>query len=617
MWDAWAAYDSQAVGVLHHERASAGNIETARDEAISYAAYRILSDRYAEAVNGSTTLASLSLLMSRLGYNPANTLATGPTPAALGNRVAQSILAYASNDGAYDPAGFLDAIYYPLNNPLPVEGSGTVMAYPNLWQPLRFENATTQNGQPAPLIQSFVGSHWGCVRPFALPSLAGSNLHLDPGPPPELGGATDATFKQDNLTVLTCSNLLDVSAGHVIDISPAARGNNSLGSNDGTGHPLNPVTGLPYAPNPVNHADFGRVLAEFWADGPSSETPPGHWNKVANEVSDAPGFQRKIGGSGPELGPLEWDVKLYLALNGALHDAAITAWACKRVYNSARPISTIRYTGGRGQSSDPGAPSYDPLGLPLVPGLVELVTAASSAPGERHAHLAAHPGAIAVRSWTAKILPRGVHWILAADWLPYQAPTFVTPAFPGYTSGHSTFSRAAAEVLAHITGDQFFPGGIASFTAARDSFLRTDTGPTTDLVLQWATYFDASDQAGISRIYGGIHVPSDDAPGRVIGSRCGIAAWNLAAKYYSGEIASEPFAARLRQVAGGGLRLDWDASRGTFYQVQQSDAPDGAGFTDLGGPIWAEETLEAVGLPGPSPASPRKFFRVMRLPVSP
>ena len=43
--------------------------------------------------------------------------------------------------------------------------------------------------------------------------------------------------------------------------------------------------------------------------------------------------------------------------------------------------------------------------------------------------------------------------------LPHQeAVEFVTPPFAGYISGHSTFSRAAAEVLTLLTGDPFFPG---------------------------------------------------------------------------------------------------------------------------------------------------------------
>ena len=86
------------------------------------------------------------------------------------------------------------------------------------------------------------------------------------------------------------------------------------------------MTGQPYVPNVVNLGDFTRALTEFWADGPKSETPPGHWNVVANAVSDSPGFELRIGDAGPEVDRLEWDVKLYFALNGAVHDAAVAAW---------------------------------------------------------------------------------------------------------------------------------------------------------------------------------------------------------------------------------------------------------------------------------------------------
>ena len=95
------------------------------------------------------------------------------------------------------------------------------------------------------------------------------------------------------------------------------------------------------------------------------------------------------------------------------------------------------------------------------------------------------------------------------EWVPYQRPTFVTPAFPGYVSGHSTFSRAAAEVLTSLTGSEYFPGGLGTWTIPAGA-LEFEAGPTTDIPLQWATYYDAADQAGLSRIYGGIHPPVDD-----------------------------------------------------------------------------------------------------------
>ena len=125
----------------------------------------------------------------------------------------------------------------------------------------------------------------------------------------------------------------------------------------------------------------------------------------------------------------------------------------------------------------------------------------------------------------------GVGWILAVDWVPYQLPTFVTPSFAAYTSGHSAFSRASAEVLSAFTGSDFFPDGRGEWTIAADS-LEFEAGTEDDVILQWATYFDASDQAGESRLYGGIHVPADDFAGRLMGSDIGVAAWEKAQTQY-------------------------------------------------------------------------------------
>jgi len=302
-----------------------------------------------------------------------------------------------------------------------------------------------------------------------------------------------------------------------------------------SGGEVNPATGKPYEPERVFRGDFSRVLAEFWADGPSSETPPGHWNVVANEVSDSPELASRIGAD--SAGRLKWDVKLYFSLNGAVHDAAIAAWGLKRAYQSVRPISMIRYLSGRGQSSDPTGPSYDPDGLALVPGLIEVITKESSAAGQRHAALADSVGKIAIRTWRGPpkdaTQTSGVDWILGERWMPYQKATFVTPAFPGFVSGHSTFSRAAAEVLAAYTGSRFFPGGL--FTAHQGTgSLTTERGPSKPVTLQWATYYDAADQAGISSIYGGIHIAVDDFAGRRIGSRVGKQAWTLAQRYFAG-----------------------------------------------------------------------------------
>jgi uncharacterized protein DUF6851/vanadium-dependent haloperoxidase-like protein len=542
MWDAWAAYDPTAEGYFVKEKLQADDVQAAREAAISYAAYRLLLHRYSVASGLQETFDELTSTMASLCYRIDYTTTEGDSPAALGNRIAAKVIAYGRNDGAHEALRYADPTFTPANSPLVVAEQGTEMRDPNAWQPLALAQSIAQNGLPVPgKVQSFIGPQWGHVAGFALPKSA-EGLPLDPGPQPKLGDpASDAQFKETAVAVIRYSSRLEPDDGARLDISPAALGGNDLGTNDGEGHDANPETGLPYAPNVVRRGDYERALAEYWADGPKSETPPGHWNTIANEISDAPGLEHRIGGRGPLVDRLEWDVKLYLALNGAVHDAAVTAWGAKRFYDSTRPISMIRYMGGKGQSSDPYGPSYDPDGLPLVPGLIEVVTRASSAPGARHAELADHVGEVAIRAWSGPPEEpagpsRGVRSILAVDWVPYQAPTFVTPAFPGYVSGHSTFSRAAAEVLTGFTGSSYFPGGLYEWHVPAGSF-GIESGPSEDLTMQWATYFDAADAAGISRLYMGIHVSPDDFGGRKVGSRCGKDAWKLAQQFFDGDAA--------------------------------------------------------------------------------
>ena len=405
---------------------------------------------------------------------------------------------------------------------------------PDHWQQLNLAMAATQNGIILPSgVQPYVGAQWGSVPPFAMKRASDKVAWKDPGPAPKLG----PDMQKWIVDVIRKSASMDPADPTTIDISPAVFGKNALGTNDGKGYAKNPVTGKPYAPNVVLQADFARVMAEFWADGPKSETPPGHWNVLANAVSDASDFKRQLFGRGEPLDRLAWDVHVYLALNGALHDAAIAAWDIKRRTMSSRPISLVRYMGGKGQSTDKKGQAYDPEGLPLVPGLIEVITKESSAPGERQAHLAFYVGQVAVRNWLGEPGDRanqiaGVGWVRAVDWITYQRRTFVTPAFPAFISGHSTFSRAGAEVLTVLTGSEYFPGGLGEFVAQKDTFLTFEKGPTKEVRLQWATYFDASDQAGQSRIWGSIHVPPDDFAGRRIGHQIGLDAVALARTYY-------------------------------------------------------------------------------------
>ncbi|GEP42066.1 vanadium-dependent haloperoxidase [Brevifollis gellanilyticus] len=547
MYDAWAAYDPAAAGFIYRGKHTAPDIAAARHQAVSYAAYRILTERYAFSLNAAKSQQAFDARMKALGFDVDNKAADPATPAGVGNSVAAAVSAFFMEDGALQAQAYADLPvekggYKCVNEPLVTGLSGTNVKDINCWQPLAIANAIDQHGNPTGPIQTFQGPQWLAVRPFALKREDSRKPWIDPGPQPRLQGAGDAQFRDEVVEIIRRSSELNPDDGVVINISPGAFGNNTLGANDGNGHPVNPATGAPYPPNLVKRGDFSRILAEFWADGPTSETPPGHWNVIANKVGDTPGFSKRLGGRGNVLNDLEWDVKLYFVLNAALHDAACAAWSVKRYYDGGRPICFIRYMGQMGQCTQKDAPNYHAEGLPLVPGLIESVTTETARPGQRHAGLPV--GAVAVLSWAGQPAEPtkkhgGTKWILAADWLPYQRPTFVTPGFPGFVSGHSTFSRSAAEVMTSITGSPFFPGGLATHREPADTGLKFEKGPSQPVELQWGTYYDAADQAGLSRLWGGIHVSADDLTGRRLGSQCGKLAWELAQKYFDGTIVSK------------------------------------------------------------------------------
>ncbi|MFZ9914101.1 MAG: DUF6851 domain-containing protein, partial [Phycisphaerales bacterium] len=460
MYDAWAAYQPGQRGYFFAEKISAPDIEAARREAISYAAFRMMKHRFAVSPNYATIISpALDARMVALGYDPANTSTSGNSPSAVGNRVAALVIQRTVNDGSREAFNHATASgTYPDVNPALVVALpfNPTVVNPSRYQPLALSFFVDQAGNVIPGgFPPKLAPFWGSVTPFGLAAgdmdPARPGVYFNPPAVPTLNGAQDAVFRDGHEQVVVRSSWLTPADGVTMDISPAAMGNNPLGADSGTGRALNPATGLPYAPNVVKRGDWARCLAEFWADGPNSTTPPGHWNEIANVVTHHPAFERRWGGKGDELPELEWDVKMYLTLNGALHDAAICAWGLKGYYDSMRPIGAIRALAQNGQCSDPAQAAYNANGIHLIPNTIELITEATSAPGQRHEDLAGYEGFIAVKSWPgAPSNPAteytGVQWMLAGNWMPYQRPTFVTPPFAGYVSGHSTYSRAAAEV---------------------------------------------------------------------------------------------------------------------------------------------------------------------------
>jgi hypothetical protein len=576
MYDAWSAYSSAADSYLLGKQlggfscglnafTAPGDIHPAREEAIAFAAYRLVLHRFAASPGAVETTNAANALMQQFGFNTGNTSLAyeGGSAAALGNYIARCYIDFGLQDGSNEANDYANTAYAPVNPPIEPELPGN----PDIidldrWQPISLTLFIDQSGNVITDEPEFLSPEWGQLVPFSLTDADKTtyqrdgfdyDVYFDPGAPPSYTGASADDYKWGFSLVAIWGAHLDSSDGVMVDISPAGIGNNLQlptdiseysqfydyldGGDASQGRLTNPITGQAYAQQIVPRGDYARVLAEFWADGPESETPPGHWFVILNEVNDDPDLVKRFGGQGDELGPLEWDIKSYFSLGGAMHDSAIAAWGIKGWYDYLRPVSAIRAMADRGQSSDPLAASYSQDGIPLVPGYIELVAAGDALAGPNDENV----GKIKLYTWRGPdfvtnpfVDEAGVGWILAENWWPYQRPSFVTPPFAGYVSGHSTYSRAAAEVLTALTGSEFFPGGMSGFEIPANNFLVFENGPSVDMTLQWATYRDASDQCSLSRIWGGIHPPADDIPGRLIGEQIGIDAFALAESFFNG-----------------------------------------------------------------------------------
>jgi len=593
MFDAWAVFDEVAspyfLGRVQNNGSACPltdeqrqryraveDISAARHEAISFAMYRLLSARFVNSPGQTDSQAYFDNLLADSGYLSSNesTDIDSASAASLGNYIARCVIDFGFNDGSNERNEYDNRAYSSINPPLNPNFTGNPdLEDPDRWQPLLLDSFVDQAGNPTDT-PVFLSAEWGDVVPFSLKESDATvfnrngqsyRLYFDPGPPARLndGLSTGSDYLWGHALVAMWSSHLDPSDGVLWDISPANTGNSAelptsirelqrfYNAADGgaaeSGHSLNPVTGIPYEPNLVPRGDYTRVLAEFWADGPDSETPPGHWFTIYNSaVVDHPEFEKRFEGVGDILDDLEFDIRSYFLLGGAMHDAAVAAWGAKGWYDYIRPVSALRYMAGKGQSSDPSADYYHEHGVPLVDGFLEIISVGDVLAGNGNANV----GKIKVRAWRGPSFignPNtelaGVGWVLLENWWPYQRPTFVTPPFAGYVSGHSTFSRAAAEVLTKLTGSEFFPGGMAEFTARENSFLVFENGPSTDVVLQWATYRDASDQTSLSRIWGGIHPPVDDIPGRRLGIQVAESVYQKASAYFDGSVADQNTAA--------------------------------------------------------------------------
>ena len=262
VWDAWAAYDDRADGYVVRERQTVDDVAQARDEAISYAAYRVLSHRYAPAVGGKVSQACFDAFMERLGYDPADDSHVGDGPRALGNRIGFAVIDAFANDGANESENYADSEgFCPIPRtsssigPAPartLRRFGSVSSSPRPrrrtgFLPRRAHRATSAvTGEPS---RHFLS----CARPrTSRTSISGRRR-----------SSSTIRSSRPQFDCVRRSSEIDTTDATLIDISPGAFGNNPLGTNDGTGRSENPVTGEPYEPELVLRADFGRTLAEF------------------------------------------------------------------------------------------------------------------------------------------------------------------------------------------------------------------------------------------------------------------------------------------------------------------------------------------------------------------
>jgi PAP2 superfamily len=471
MYDAWVPYDSKALpatspGVARRP-ASEASIAN-KSKAVSFAAYRCLSNLFPYD-NGR-----LAALFRAQGFDPNDYSTDAATPQGIGNLAAAAVISARRFDGSNQYADFGTTMGYsdytgfvPANPPmpfclpqLPFQCAQTVVD-PFRWQPLINDRG---------VLQTYIAPHWERVMPFALTSASQFDNH-------PAAAAGPKYLQSPQLFEADINQVLQVSAG------------------------LTPQQ---------------KLIVEYWADGPDSELPPGHWALFAQHVS------RRDGHS------IDKDVKMFFAMHNASFDAGIVGWHLKRKYTGVRPITAVRYF-RQGQ----------------------------------HVLAWGGPG-------------RPTETIDGGKWSPYNPGSNLTPAFPGWVSGHAVFSSSSAAVLRAFTGSDTL-----NFTTVIPAdFGRVEPGvPAVPTALSYATFTAAANDAAASRLLGGIHFSDDNSVGLVLGDAVGQQAWAKAQFLFDGGLASTTASAA---SSGFSSSLSWThtvdntSNRLLVVGVTSSDGNNGA-----------------------------------------
>jgi hypothetical protein len=416
MYDAWAAYDAKALGTRlggSLRRPLGEYTANYKSMAISYAAYRALLDLFPSRASDFTGF------MTALGYDPGDA-STDPTlPQGIGNTVAKAVLDFRHADGANQLGDYNGgAPYSDYTGYAPVNAWNKVSDVYH-WQPLCVPTPPPGASSCSGTVQRFATPQWGRVTPFAL------TKPEQYGPPPMDRSELPSEAKQ----------LVDTQG----DLD-----------------------------------DLEKTIAYYWADGPGSELPPGHWAMIAAAASRAAATS------------LDGNIKLFFALANGLLDASIATWNAKRIQDTVRPITYVRwlYAGKK------------------------------------------------VKGWAGP--GKGIVSEDGSAWIPYQEPGVVTPPFAEYTSGHSAFSGAAGQVFNRFAGTDTFKATLSVTIPAGSSTIEPKLVPGANTTLSFKSFTDAANQAGLSRRYGGIHFEQGDLNGRTLGSQVGDAAWAKALTYFNG-----------------------------------------------------------------------------------
>jgi len=271
----------------------------------------------------------------------------------------------------------------------------------------------------------FLTPHWYRVKPFALENSA----QFRPGPPPK---------------TTTDNELLKKETDEV------------LAYNRGLSHEQ-------------------KAIVEFMRDGPRSTGQSGHWLRFAQDVSRR------------DKHNLDKDVKLFFAIANVAMDAFISCWETKRVYDSSRPWTLVRYYYA----------------------------------GQK------------IKGWAGP--DGGVVEMPAAEWHPYSPYSFITPPFPGYTSGHATVSGACAKMLELFTGSDKF-----GFVEKRRHCELTEKIAGDEVALDLPTFSATAEMAAVSRAMGGYHIQIDNNVGLKVGREIAVWSWPKYQEYFNGTAKVRP-----------------------------------------------------------------------------